>query len=208
MDHAKRPRTECPMCGGRKGHSSTTCMSCRDKMHYAEDANIVPRPCRKCERVLPGDEFRLRKVSDRKGGGFRRESICLDCYRADARRRARERNADGMPWTNWVHHLRHRARRLWFVDPDLLVEFVQKHDGRCEICGRTAEEATKKGRRLAVDHNDAGVRGMLCHHCNAGLGHFRDDPKLFLRAVEYLAQDPALPRVRAAQSDVPGELTA
>lgn len=195
MSHAKRPRTECPICGGKKGHTSTTCMSCRDKMHYADDANIVPRPCRKCERVLPGDEFRLRKVSDRKDGGFRRESICLECYRADARRRARARAEAGHGWTNPVYQLRHYARKLWHVDPEGLIEFVEGHDGYCEICGRTAEEVHKDGRRLAVDHSDAGVRGMLCHHCNTGIGHFQDDPERLMRAVKYLSRRPALPRI-------------
>ena len=192
MDHAKRPRTECPMCGGPKGHSSTTCMSCRDKMHYAEDANIVPRPCRRCERVLPGDQFRLRKVSDRKGGGFRRESICLDCSRADARRRARARHEAGHPWTNKLYQLRHFARRIWNVDPDDLVAYVSSHDGLCEICGRTANEVHKDGRRLAVDHSNAGVRGLLCHHCNVGIGHFEDDPERLRRAISYLARGPVI----------------
>lgn len=194
MAYVKRKAVQCPMCDGMKDPRATTCMDCRNRMHYTEDANIVPRPCRKCERVLSGEEFRLRKVSDRKGGGFRRESICLECCRADARRRARARAEAGHPWTNPVAQIRHYARKLWHVDPDAMEYFFKNHNGLCEICGRTASEATKVGKRLAVDHSDAGVRGMLCHHCNAGLGHFRDDPKLFLRAIEYLAQEPALPR--------------
>lgn len=187
--------SKCPLCGAPKSRGGTTCMECRDRMHYTQDANIVPRPCRKCSRVLSGDEFRLRKVSDRKLGGFRRESICLDCYRADARQRARVRAEAGKPWTDQAAQLRHYARKNWHVDPNQIVGYVESHSGLCEICGRTAEEATNCGKRLAVDHSDAGVRGMLCHHCNAGLGHFRDDPALFLRAIAYLAQEPALPRV-------------
>lgn len=199
MAYVKRKPTECPMCGGKKGHSSTTCISCRDKMHYAEDANIVPRPCRKCERVLPGEEFRLRKVSDRKGGGFRRESICLDCYRADSRRRARARYEAGHPWTNPIYQLRHFARKNWKVDPDALIAYVRDHDGLCEICGRTAEQAHKDGRRLAVDHNDRGVRGMLCHSCNTAIGHFEDDPVRLTRAIDYLARGPVI-HARNAES--------
>lgn len=176
-------------------------------MHYEQDANIVPRPCRKCERVLPGEGFRLRKVSDRKGGGFRRESICLECYRSDARQRARARAEAGHGWTNPVYQLRHYARKLWHVDPDDLVEFVEGHDGYCEICGRTAEEVHHDGRRLAVDHSDAGVRGMLCHHCNTGIGHFADDPKRLRNAIKYLAREPALPRVDS-QPDNGDTLTA
>lgn len=193
MAYVKRKAVQCPICDGMKDARATTCMPCRDRMHYSEDANIVPRACRKCERVLPGEEFRLRKVSDRKGGGFRRESICLECYRADARRRARARAETGLPWTNPIYQLRHYARKLWHVDPETLIEFVEGHDGYCEICGRTAEEVHKDGRRLAVDHSDAGARGMLCHHCNTGIGHFADDPDRLARAIEYLARKPAIP---------------
>ena len=48
----------------------------------------------------------------------------------------------------------------------------------CVICG-SAES-------LVVDHDHitGAVRGMLCNHCNRGLGHFRDDPML----LEFAAQ--------------------
>lgn len=50
----------------------------------------------------------------------------------------------------------------------------------CVICGST--EA------LVVDHDHTtgAVRGMLCNHCNRGLGHFRDDPQLLEFAAMYL----------------------
>ena len=50
----------------------------------------------------------------------------------------------------------------------------------CVICG--TEE------KLVVDHDHATgkVRGMLCNHCNRGLGHFKDSPMLLEFAAQYL----------------------
>lgn len=50
----------------------------------------------------------------------------------------------------------------------------------CVICGSTEE--------LVVDHCHKTniVRGMLCNHCNRGLGHFKDDPELLEFARMYL----------------------
>lgn len=50
----------------------------------------------------------------------------------------------------------------------------------CTICGSKE--------KLVVDHDHKRnfVRGMLCNHCNRGLGHFRDDPMLLEFAKMYL----------------------
>jgi hypothetical protein len=51
----------------------------------------------------------------------------------------------------------------------------------CVICG----DAEAK---LVVDHDHktGAIRGILCNHCNRGLGHFRDDPVLLEFARVYL----------------------
>ena len=50
----------------------------------------------------------------------------------------------------------------------------------CTICG--SEE------KLVVDHDHKTnkIRGLLCNHCNRGLGHFKDDPDLLEYARIYL----------------------
>jgi len=67
--------------------------------------------------------------------------------------------------------------------------------GACACCGATANA---NGKRLFVDHDHStgAVRGILCHHCNSGIGHFKDSPALLRGAIAYLkrAQQP-LPSV-------------
>ena len=41
---------------------------------------------------------------------------------------------------------------------------------------------------LAIDHchSTGKIRGLLCDRCNHGLGHFKDDINLLIKAIEYL----------------------
>lgn len=75
--------------------------------------------------------------------------------------------------------------------------------GVCAICRR----ATGATRKLSVDHDhrccngpvSCGrcVRGLLCRPCNDMLGHMRDDPDAFVRAVVYLRNPPAQEAAKA-----------
>jgi hypothetical protein len=60
---------------------------------------------------------------------------------------------------------------------------LKKQDGRCAICG-----IKPLFKRLTVDHcHDTGrVRGLLCGHCNSGIGRLRDDSDLCRLAADYL----------------------
>jgi Autographiviridae endonuclease VII len=66
-------------------------------------------------------------------------------------------------------------------------------NGVCAIC----EE--KSDRTLCVDHCHLTrlVRGLLCRRCNLGLGYFRDDPRLLLKAVLYLRHARRAPSTNA-----------
>jgi hypothetical protein len=54
---------------------------------------------------------------------------------------------------------------------------------RCAIC-----RSDYPGKTWSVDHDHTTgeVRGILCWHCNVGLGHFRDDVPNLMAAADYL----------------------
>ena len=57
-------------------------------------------------------------------------------------------------------------------------------NGSCAICkGRCSS-----GRELAVDHNhkSGNVRGLLCNHCNRGLGYLKESSEIISNALKYL----------------------
>lgn len=74
-------------------------------------------------------------------------------------------------------------------------EFWTKQKGLCLICNQPETSIDRgKIRSLAADHchkiqKETGqtvVRGLLCTHCNNGLGRFKDDAKLLMKAAQYL----------------------
>ena len=68
-------------------------------------------------------------------------------------------------------------------------------DHHCAICGTQGHDLwssfCRSGTRKTVwrldhDHETKEFRGFLCHSCNIGVGKFKDDPAIMLRAIAYL----------------------
>jgi hypothetical protein len=61
----------------------------------------------------------------------------------------------------------------------------EEQKGCCKICGKHQSELNQK---LSIDHchKTGKVRGLLCKHCNHGLGKFKDDVNLLKIAIDYL----------------------
>lgn len=63
------------------------------------------------------------------------------------------------------------------------------HPGSCEICMMHVQKLC-----LDHDHDTGQFTGWLCSSCNVALGHFREDPRLLLAAIGYLARTGKKPR--------------
>ena len=75
-----------------------------------------------------------------------------------------------------------RLRRLYGITLEKYEEMFQSQKGLCKICKKTYAKS------LCVDHckNSGKTRGLLCFYCNAGLGFFKDDYSLLVKASKYL----------------------
>jgi hypothetical protein len=162
------------------------------------------KPCRICGAVRPLEDFhRATGMRD----GHRNE--CRDCSQALSRaryaqnreryiagvRRWQRENPDRMSeyrrQRNARPEVKRRARDAYFmrtygVTADEVDEMLDAQNGRCAICGVQPERLASM--HVDHDHERGHLRGLLCVSCNQGLGQFRDDPAILLRAIVYLRQ--------------------
>lgn len=77
--------------------------------------------------------------------------------------------------------------KLYGLTVEEFEEIERQQGGVCRIC-QCPPTGRRNGGRLHVDHDhETGeVRGLLCYHCNNGLGRFKDDPELLRSAAKYL----------------------
>jgi superfamily II helicase len=96
--------------------------------------------------------------TDRRTGN-RKRTICSDC--------------------------RNEQRRITRLTHYEYAQLLVTQSFQCAICQTPAKEFD---RSLSVDHNHStgAVRGLLCNHCNIGLGNFKEDVSYLEAAIEYL----------------------
>jgi Recombination endonuclease VII len=80
--------------------------------------------------------------------------------------------------------LKQRCKRRG-ITVETYLEMLRAQNGACAICGR---ETVGTRYKWHIDHcHETGrVRGLLCHHCNAALGHVRDNTDVLSRMIVYL----------------------
>jgi hypothetical protein len=127
--------------------------------------------CTRCGEVKSLTDFV--KSNQCKSGYCR---TCKDCERIRARSKRR-----GNPEAARSAQLRLK----YGITSDVYHSMLAGQRVCCKICQRTPEAGD---RALSVDHchRTGLVRGLLCGHCNTGLGMFKDDPGFLRRAAAYI----------------------
>lgn len=82
------------------------------------------------------------------------------------------------------HHKILQRRHLYGLEKNQVDYIIESQGGTCPIC--TVRPAT----HVDHDHGTEEVRGVLCNHCNRGIGLLGDDPDTLLRAIQYLGAEP------------------
>lgn len=65
-------------------------------------------------------------------------------------------------------------------------EILKSQNYQCALCG--LELKVDKQTHIDHCHETNKIRGILCNHCNLGIGHLRHDPALIRKAALYCEQ--------------------
>ena len=150
--------------------------------------------CTQCDEVKAMDEFYRQ-------GAKRRYSECRDCQRERhqrwyAKRENRERTNATVATYRHANPDKVRAlnlKKCYGITPEDYDRMYDQQSGRCAICSKVClrfgtATAEQRNQVLCVDHDHTTgkVRGLLCGHCNRGIGNFGDDHAVLHAAIEYL----------------------
>ncbi len=132
------------------------------------------RDCKVCGESKPLEEFKLA------GPNGARMRTCLSCWNHHRKLKIQQNST----WTD-IH-----LRRRYGLSEENYREIHKKQGHVCAICGgKNTHSCTKKvDYDLYVDHchSTGKVRGLLCNHCNRGIGLFKEDISKLERAILYL----------------------
>lgn len=130
------------------------------------------RECKSCGQYFLWEFFN--RNSHGKNGHY---SNCKTCSRQKAVQRYHEKD-------KFTYLL-----RTYGLTKDQFLLMYEAQDKRCAICQNEIFPQQNNGPdQLAVDHcHETGhVRGLLCNHCNRGLGMFKENKTSLQNAIKYL----------------------
>lgn len=154
------------------------------------------KQCRDCNKNETDVKF-----TKCKGEKRNRCDICYRIYLNKFQKTYRDKNKtkiqqSAKAYRQATKEHRNQYARFWKygISKEEYDRILEAQDG-CAICKRRSDT----NKLLAVDHDHTCcpgkrscgncIRGLLCSSCNTGLGFFRDNLDLLIRAIEYLERE-------------------
>lgn len=135
--------------------------------------------CTGCGESKPVDDF-YRASTNPENIRYRyRAQPCKQCTKG-VRKRWREENADVL----LERQIGYTLKFKFGISREDYETRLAAQGGGCAICGKPPPE--KRRHHVDHDHETGAVRGVLCGHCNTGLGLFGEDIALLESAAAYL----------------------
>ena len=132
------------------------------------------KKCTKCGIEKPLSEFQKR--NDRPAGYH---SNCKECKR-------KARIFWGLKNKKHLqeYNKKSKLKIKWGLTPEQFLDMQIKQKNVCEIC----KNSFKNSKDTHIDHchKTGNIRGILCAHCNHGLGKFKDSIDILKSALKYL----------------------
>lgn len=126
------------------------------------------KQCCVCKENKPLDQFGSH--ANRTDG---KQTYCKACSRGEQ--------------TRWYY------KRKYGITLEQRNTLLENQNNCCAICHSEIEfhdgcRGSRTGESAVIDHchGQGHIRGVLCGHCNTGLGAFKDNPDALKRAIEYL----------------------
>ena len=141
---------------------------------YEPELKVYAKECAKCKRVFLGTDdveesykVFLKDFRAREDGRGCSDGLSYECRPCGMQKR-RELGFNAV-----------RLKEMW-----------QDQQGLCLICNRDITLEVGKGtdKHACLDHDKVTgvVRGLLCHHCNAGIGSLQHNKEILESAIAYL----------------------
>jgi len=116
-------------------------------------------------------------------------------YNAEMRAYRAQRKAQGRPLKEGTYDYAScreaSLKRKYGITPEQAQALYDQQEGKCAICDKPVSLDNRdkpKSEHSAIDHchKTGEVRGILCFHCNQGIGKFYDDPERLRKAAAYV----------------------
>jgi hypothetical protein len=135
----------------------------------------MDKTCTRCGNTKPLDEFHNKR---RRNGILGKVARCRSC----------ECELKKLRYDPVKHRDRTIKAKFGITSAEYEI-LLASQDGSCAICG-TTDFNYSRGKKPHIDHcHETGkVRGLLCGHCNIGIGQFFDNVSLLEKAIIYLKE--------------------